>query len=77
MQKQVRVRIILFVFRVFCTAANHSKQNTMRVWNGLYRVFLLIIFETNCHFGTDLHLALIYIFKSLPRKKFFLSFFLS
>jgi len=44
-QKQVRVRSNLFVFRVFCNAANHSKQNTMRVWSGLYRVFLILFLE--------------------------------
>jgi len=42
MRKQVRVRSNLFVFRMFLTAANHSKQNTMRVWSRT--VFFRLLF---------------------------------
>jgi len=85
MSKQVRVRSNLFVFRVFLTAANHSKQNIIRVWSGLYHVFLLIIFESYYHCCTtsnlvlnySTNLVLIYSTKSVSWKKFFLCFFLS
>jgi len=84
MSKQVRVRRNLFVFRMFFNAANHSKQNTMCVWSGLYRVFLLITFESYYHRCTmsnlfliySTTLVLIYGIKSIlwKKKSFFLSF---
>jgi len=76
MQKQVRIGSNLFVFRVFCTAANHSKQNTTLVWSGLYRVSLLIIFGTNGHCCTNLHVVL-YISTTVTAGKKVLSLFLS
>jgi len=60
MSKQVRVRSNLFVFRVFLTAANHSKQNEMFVWSGLYRAFLFIIFESYYLCCIKCNLVLIY-----------------
>jgi len=43
----------LFFCRVFCTAANHSKHDAIRVWSSLYRVFLVIIFGSNCRYHSD------------------------
>ena len=71
MSKQVQVRSNLFVFPLFLTDANHSKQNTICVWSGLYRVFMPIILESYYHCCANLvlkyttNLVLIYSIKSL------------
>jgi len=44
----------------FCTTEKHSNQTLMFVWSGLYRVFLLFIFESYYHCCTKYNSVLIY-----------------